>query len=436
MREILEELIDDFQERDLPRPIPRDQQPIELRGKATVVVGMRRVGKTWFCYQQIQRLLEEGVPKEQLLYLNFEDERLLPFGAKDFQTILDVYFSRLPALKDVQCHFFLDEVQRIDGWEMFVRRVLDNERISVWITGFSSRLLSREIATSLRGRSLPTEIFPLSFAEFLRFQGVELPSPRRFGTRTRAILQNMAQRYLDRGGFPELQSVESDEIRRQVLRNHLDVVLLRDVVERYSVTNVAALRRLIRHIMSAPATRFSVNKFYNSLRSQGISCTKDNLYQYLDHLVDAYLVHQASIHSRSEKVRQVNPRKIYTCDSGYAGAGLTAMTMDRGAILENMVYTHLRRQGLRPEYVMMKNGLEVDFFLPARRVADRLLIQVCWTLENEATRRREVTAIREGIRELRLKAGTIVTWNEHERIDDKIEAVPAYRWLLEDQSID
>ena len=337
----------------------------------------------------MQKLLEEGVPKERMLYLNFKDE---------------------------QCHLFLGEVQRIDGWELFVRRVLDAERISVWITGPSSKLLSREIATSLRGRSLPLEIFPLSIAELLRFQGVQLPSPRRFGTKIRAILQNMARRYLDRGGFPELQSVEDDEIRRQVLRNHLDVVLLRDVVERHSVTNVAALRRLIRHIMSAPATRFSVNKFYNSLRSQGISCTKDSLYQYLDHLADVYLVHQASI------------------DSGYLEAGFTPMTRDRGALLENLVYAHLRRQGSRSEYVMTQSGLEVDFLVPGRRVADRQLIQVCWTLENEATRRREVTALGEALRELRLKVGTIVTWNEHEQIDDKIVAVPAYRWLLEEQS--
>lgn len=435
MREILEELIDDFHERDLPTPILRDQKAVEIKGKATVIVGMRRVGKTWFCYQQMHRLLEGGQPKERLLYLNFEDERLLPFRTKDFQTILDVYFSRLPALKDEHCHFFLDEVQRIEGWEMFVRRVLDNERISVWITGSSSKLLSREIATSLRGRALPIEIFPLSFAEFLRFQGIQLPSPLRFGAKTRAILQNMARRYLDFGGLPELPSVENEEIRRQVLRNHLDVALLRDIVERHTVTNVAALRRLIRHIMSAPATRFSVNKFYHSLRSHGISCTKDNLYRYLDYLADAYLVHQAPIHSRSEKVRQVNPRKIYVSDVGIVGAGLTPMTMDRGAILENVVYTHLRRQGLSPEYVVTESGLEIDFFLSARKVADRRLIQACWTLEEETTRRRELSAMKAGLKELRLKSGTIVTWNEHERIDDGIDVVPAYRWLLEDLSI-
>jgi predicted AAA+ superfamily ATPase len=189
---------------------------------------------------------------------------------------------------------------------------------------------------------------------------------------------------------------------------------------------------IFRHALSAPATRFSVNKFYHSLRGHGVVCTKDSLYAYLDHLADAYLVHQASVHSRSEKVRQVNPKKIYVIDSGLLEADLSRTTMDRGALLENAVYIHLRRQGWRPEYVITESGSEVDFLLPARRAADRRLVQVCWTLEDEGTRRREIGALRAAMKELRLETGTIVTWNDRERIDEAIEAVPAYRWLLED----
>jgi predicted AAA+ superfamily ATPase len=431
MRETLGVIIDEFHERDLPVPVPRDRSAPEFPGKAVAVVGMRRVGKTWFCYQRMQELLSKGIPKERLLYLNFEDDRLLSFGAGDFQKILDVYFSKFPAFKDGRCHLFLDEIQRVDDWEVFVRRVLDTEAIDVWVTGSSSKLLSKEIASSLRGRSLPVEIFPLSFEEFLRFRGVQIPRPLKFGSKSRALLQNMSQQYLVRGGFPEIQSIDEEETRHQILRNQVDVVVLRDVAERHSVTNLVALRRLIGHLVSSPATRFSVNKFYNSLRSQGVSCTKDKLYEYLDHLTDAYMVHQVPVHSRSERVRRVNPTKTYISDSGLLDAGSSRTMENRGALLENVVYTHLRGQGVSPDYVVNRSGSEVDFLIPDRKAEGHQLIQVCWSLEDEVTREREVSALKEAMKEFRLITGTIVTWSDEEQIDKTIEVVPAYRWLLE-----
>ena len=167
MKNILELLIYDFHERELPELFPRETYITIIPGKANVLTGMRRSGKTWFCYQQMKKLLAHGVEKERLLYLNFEDERLLPFSASDFKYILETYYRKFPGYKTRQCYLFLDEVQRIDGWDKFVRRVLDMEKMSIFITGSSSRLLSWEIATSLRGRSLATEIFPFSFREYL-----------------------------------------------------------------------------------------------------------------------------------------------------------------------------------------------------------------------------------------------------------------------------
>ena len=162
------------------------------------------------------------------------------------------------------------------------------------------------------------------------------------------------------GGFPEVQGLDA-ELRRQVLRNYVDVVILRDVVERYSISNVVALRALIRHIMSAPATRFSVNKFYQALRSQGVACTKNDLYAFLEYLTDAFLVSTAPTHARSEHVRRVNPKKVYAIDTGLLGAMAFHALEDRGALLENLVYMHLRRQGLVPEYYITQAGSEVDF---------------------------------------------------------------------------
>ncbi len=428
MEEILDVLIDDFHERQLPQAMPRDQSVVWLPGKATVISGMRRAGKTWFCYQLMQELLDQGVPKERLLYLNFEDERLLPFAAANFQHIPNVYYRKYPSFKEDLCYLFLDEAQRIEGWEKFVRRILDTEKLAVCITGSSSRLLSTEIATSLRGRSLTTEIFPFSFAEVLRFHEVTF-KPGRFGEKTRAILQNTLDRYYVAGGFPEIQHLD-DEVRREVLSNYLDVVILRDIVERHGIKNTVALRSLIRHIMHAPTTRFSVNKFYNTLKSMGVTCTKNDLYSFLDHLADAFLIYLAPIHSRSEKVRQVNPKKIYVIDTGLLGAMSLKMTQDRGAILENMIYMQLRRQGIAAEYYFTESGSEVDFFF-IDRAGKKRLIQVCWDLDDERTYSREVRALEQAMRELSIKRSAIVTWNAEKKHDERITIIPAWKWLLE-----
>jgi predicted AAA+ superfamily ATPase len=324
---------------------------------------------------------------------------------------------------------FLDEVQRIEGWDKFVRRVLDSEKMSVHITGSSSKLLSKEIATSLRGRSLTTEIFPFSFKEFLGFHNIRPKSTERFGSKTRALLENRIGQYLEIGGFPEIQSFPS-ELRREVLQNYLDVVILRDVVERHTIRNTVALRAMIRHVMSAPATRFSVNKFYNSLKSRGISCTKNNLYDYLDHLVDAFVFYQVPIHSRSERARQVNPSKIYVVDTGLLEAMSLRMTEDRGALLENLVYMQLRKQGMNPEYYLTKSGAEVDFILTGDSRRKRQLIQVCWTTRDPSTQEREVGSLLAAMKELGMKHGTLVTWLNEEISDDRIDVVPAWKWLL------
>lgn len=429
MRSVLERLMDDFHERPLPELTPRDARSPALPGKANVVIGMRRAGKTFFCYQQMRALLASGVAKERLLYLNFEDERLSPFSAADFQEILDTYYRRLPTLKQQTCHFFLDEAQRVEGWDRFVRRLLDTENLRVWVTGSSSKLLSSEIATSLRGRLLSTEVFPFSFREFLRFHGVEPARADRFGSQARAVLSHHAEEYLRVGGFPEAQGV-GDELRRRILQNYLDVVILRDVVERHGVRNTVVLRALIRHLLTAPATYFSLTKFYHTLRSQGIACTKNDLYLFLDALAEAFLVYLVPIHSRSNKARQVNPRKAYAVDTGLLEAVSFRMTEDRGALLENLVYLHLRRAGHAPEYYFTNSGLEVDFVLPESAAGQPRLIQVCWSLKAAATRERELAALREAMKELRVRRGLILTWREEDAAPPDIEAQPVWKWLV------
>ena len=429
MKNTITQLIDDFYERELPTPVPRDRNFSEIKGKADAVIGMRRAGKTWFCYQKIAELLSVGIEKEEILYLNFEDDRLLGFDISHFQHVLDVYFGKYPDHRNSKCYFFFDEIQRIDQWEIFIRRLLDTENVQVYLTGSSSKLLSIEIATSLRGRSMPIEIFPYSFREFLKYHGLFFDKPKSFGARTSATLRKAAVDYLEIGGFPEVQRLER-HLRMEVLQGYIDAVLLKDIIERHGVSNVTALKHMVRSAMASPGGKFSVNKFYNTLRSMSVKCTKNNLYDYLDHLVDAFVFSKVPIHTRSEKVRLINPNKIYTIDTGLLNAMAFRNSSDYGPLLENMVFMHLRREGNDIEYVKTKDGYETDFFVRNKVTGDVKLIQVCWDVSDKKTFERELRGLRSAMAQFKVASGTIVTWDEEFMIEGEITVVPAWKWLL------
>ena len=219
MQEILDALIADSIERPLPQLIRRQAEQPKAPGRALVVVGMRRSGKTWFCYQMIKDLVDQDVPRSQILVLNFEDERLLPFSAPDFQILLDCFYKRTPENKSKTCYFFFDEIQRIEGWQLFIRRLLDSEKVEITLTGSSAKMLSAEIHTSLRGRGLTTEIFPFSFQEYCTAQGILIPTATP-SSQEKSYLQKACADFLVHGGFPETLGT-TPETRRQILQQYL-----------------------------------------------------------------------------------------------------------------------------------------------------------------------------------------------------------------------
>jgi predicted AAA+ superfamily ATPase len=429
MKNILSQLIDDFHERNLPVPVHRRKKFSELKGKADVVIGMRRAGKTWFCFQKIIELLNTEVKKNEILYLNLEDDRLLEFNISNFQEILDVYYGKYPENKDNRCYFFFDEIQRIDQWETFIRRILDTENIQIYLTGSSSKLLSTEIATSLRGRSLSIEIFPFSFHEFLIFHGLFDDKPEIFGAKTKSILRKAIKDYFEIGGFPEVQNLEQN-LRIEILQGYINTVLLKDVVERHKVSNIVAIKYLVRYLINSSGKKFSVNKFYNTMKSMSVKCTKNSLYKYLDHLVDAFVFSTVPIHSRSEKARQLNPVKIYTIDTGLLNAMIFRNSSDSGPLLENMVFMHLRRNNYDIEYVNTKNGYETDFFARHKITKQVKLIQVCWEMSGKHTFKRELRGLTNAMDEFSIQTGTIVTWDDETQLDNDISVVPIWKWLL------
>ncbi len=429
----IDELVAGFQERELPEPTARSLELPGLPGKVDAVVGMRRSGKTWFLFQQIRQRLESGVGRDRLLYLNFEDERLLPISAGDLHLVPEAHYRRFPESRDQLCWFYFDEIQNVPGWERFVRRLVDNEKLAIVLTGSSAKLLGREIATSLRGRSLSSELFPFSFEESLRHAGVEVPRQWPVSARRRSLLENRFDGYLEVGGFPEVQSV-APELRIRVLQDYVDVVLFRDVVERHRVENLPALRYLQRRLLSQPARKFSINRLHNDLKSQGIPAGKDSLHRYLSHLEDAFLLATVTIASASARARQVNPRKCYAIDPALATATSFRASRDTGHLLENVVYLELRRRGCSAWYVHTRSGYEVDF-LARSLTGERELIQVSADVSRSRTRRRELRALEEAMEEHGLDRATLITLREEGTVDVDggrlVRIVPAWRWLLE-----
>lgn len=435
--QLADRIIADALARAVPTPTPREVALPSLPGKADAVIGMRRSGKTWLLFQDMQARLAEGRPRESLLYMNFEDERLVGLEATDLGDLLDALYRRHPALRERGAFFYWDEVQNVTGWERFVRRLLDEEHGRVVVTGSSAKLLSRELATSLRGRSLPTELLPFSFAEALVHAGQAVPSPWPPPDRQRYVLRHAFDAYLLAGGFPEVQSLD-ERLRVRVLQDYVDAVLFRDIVERHGVSNVTALRYLVRRLLSAPAGRFSVHRFHNDVRSQGLQVGKDTLHDYLGHLEDAYLVFAVPIDSESERVRASNPRKIYPIDPALARAHSYRAADNVGHLLETVVYLQLRRLGFQAHYLTTRAGGEVDFV--ARRATDSAprLVQVCASMADPATRARELVALRDAMQERRVQQGEIVTLDEAETLtvaEGEIRLVPAWAWLLHDAAV-
>lgn len=282
----------------------------------------------------------------------------------------------------------------MSGWELFVRRLLDTENIELFVSGSSAKLLSREVATSMRGRALEAVVTPFSFREALRHAGREPVKPAtRLTKAEHSQLAHALVEYLSVGGFPEAQGLDARS-RLELLRNYVDVVLLRDVVERHNLSQPQILRWLVQQLLGNAAGAFSIHKFFSDLRSRGTAVGKDTLHQMLAHLEDAFLLSTVGLATDSVRRRQVNPRKVYPEDNGLMALFDTSGKPDAGHALETAVLHELLRRGAAVDYVVTPGGFEVDFC--ARWPEGRTwLVQVCADLSNAATLAREVRALQD-----------------------------------------
>jgi predicted AAA+ superfamily ATPase len=419
--------------RPFPALTPRDVVETQVPGKALAAIGVRRAGKTSFLWQCLAGRLAAGRARESLLLLGLEDDRLAGMQSADLDWLFEEWQRRHPGLRERgPVTLALDEIQVVPGWERFARRLMDTEHVELLLSGSSAKLLSREIATSMRGRALSVLVHPFSFRESLRHAAQEPSAPwEALGVAERSRVAHALRGYLVRGGYPEAQALEPRD-RARLLTSYVDVVALRDVIERHNVSNPLALRWMIQQLLGNPAGAFSVQKLWHALRSSGLPVGKDTLHEYLAHLEDAFLVRTTALHARSPRKRMVAPRKAYPVDPGLIPLYATTGEPETGHALETVVLIELERRGYTVSWVKTAEGTEVDFH--AYRPGERgLLVQVCATARELTTFAREVRALQHARAEHSDAEAVLLTLDEtppSEEMPRGVQWVPAGAWLL------
>lgn len=362
-----------------------------------VISGIRRSGKSTLLVQFMKKI-------KNFYYFNFEDPRATNFELEDFQKLDEIF---LEEYGEKNCYFF-DEIQNVFKWELFVRSLLDKKKHIV-ITGSNASLLSKELGTRLTGRHLRYELFPFSYNEFLTL-AKEKPNLKSF------------EEYFMSGGFPEYLKLKKLEILQELLND----ILMRDIVVRYKLRNIKTLRGLALYLLTNVGKEFSYNKLKETFNLASIN----SVISFVSYFEDSYLLFTVPKFDYSLRKQLVNPKKIYSVDNGLTNANSASFSVDKGKMLENLVFINLRKKNKDIFYFREKN--ECDFVIK-ERTKIREAIQVCYDL-NEESKEREINGLVEALEKFKLKQGLILTYNQEDELkikDKKIKAVPVWKWLLE-----
>ncbi|MFQ6677701.1 MAG: ATP-binding protein [Fidelibacterota bacterium] len=418
MIDIFKQLIVSNQERIQSVELIERDIPIDLNA-SYVIVGPRRAGKTYFLYQLIQKTFGNE-QSQRVLYINFEDERLLEITSKDLVLILDAYkelFDNKPVI-------YFDEIQNVDNWQTYCRRLVD-EGYQVYVTGSNTNMLSQEIAATLGGRFFIKEIFPLSFVEYLMFHGIVINSHSQYSSNA-PLIKRYFNDYLKYGGFPELIKYTD---KRDYLNNLFKKVFYGDILVRYNLKNKKALELLVKKLAESVEDETSFNRMKNLLQSIGIKVSTNTIIDYLTYLKESYLVIpiQNIINKFSDREMK---KKYYFIDVGLLNLFLLE---DFGKLLENLVFNELNRNN-RETLMYYKRRTETDFFLPEQE----RLIQVSFDISNTETRAREIKSLLTSMKDLKVEKGLILTQHaakeEFNHDNKKITIMPTWQWLLENNN--
>lgn len=403
--------------------------PTDVR-KVITLYGPRRCGKTYLFHQTIQGLLANKVLPQQIIYVNFEDERIMPFLKEDWELLLDAYLELYPENLDKEIYIFLDEVQEAPLWEKFVRRVSEKRNFRVFLTGSSSKLFAQEISTTLRGRTLGFFLLPCSFPEFLRFKNFKMGHQLEYSP-LRHKAKQLFREYLEFGGFPEIFDKETT-IKNQILQGYFDLIFYKDIVERYKLRNFNLMKDLMRYLTSNFSSLFSVTNYYNYLKSQGQKIGKDTLFEYISCLEEVNFVKFMPIFDYSFKKQTVNPKKAYCIDTGLVSAVSFQFSENKGRYLENVAFLELLRKGKQAFYFKNYKQAEVDF-LVLEKNKPRQLFQVTSSIEEPAIRKREVAALVTAADKFNIDECIILTNDQKTELKEGnrvIKVIPLWQWLI------
>ena len=387
----------------------------EVENKIITIMGPRRAGKTYFLFQLMKKHKES-------IYFDFENYLFRYFSLKEILETIKIYEQYFNI--KVRC-LFLDEIQALRNWQNILRS-FENLGYKVFITGSSSKLLSKEIATQLRGRSLSYLLLPFSFREFLRAKGFELKEHVSLEEKVRII--NYLKEYLNFGGFPEI--VLADETDKFfILKDYIDVIFFKDFVERFKIEKIEVSRFIFEFLLQNYSSEISVNKINNYVRQKLRENKKNLVYEYVDKLTDTFLVFFVDKFDFSVYKRKSWPKKVYLVDTGLSLP--FRFSQDKGKLMENVVFLELkRRENINPfqeiYYYKTKNGKEIDFLVKDKNKIE--LIEVCYEFDEEHKKK-----LIKAMKELSLKESLCITWDEEDVIEEKgfkIKLIPLWKWLL------
>ncbi len=402
------------------------ERPFEFEEQGRyVLVGIRQAGKSYLLYQRAKQLLASGHDIQEMVYINFDDERLLGMTTDDFDLILQAYSSMYPH-KPI---LFFDEIQNIVGWEHFARR-LANQKYRVFITGSNAKMLSRDIATTLGARYLDEKVFPYSFAEFLGVREVVLEKGWMYGKQRHTVQQLFAE-YFQWGGFPELQLYRN---KRHWLNGLYEKIVLGDVVQRNNVKNEQALRLAVKRLAENIKQPTAYNRLANMVKSTGVSTNTASIIDYIRFVKESCLMFTLENYA-SKFVEKETVKKHYFTDNGLLSIFLTDANT---SLLENLCAITLYKRcpsDEEPRLFYYNKNVEVDFYVPEEQLA----VQASYSIGEYETRKRETDALVALAKVQPLKKAVIVTYDEEETIERdglRIEVVPVWKWLLMDCSGD
>jgi hypothetical protein len=421
----------DFNKRGFEEVIEREVG-IKENSKISALIGSRRVGKTYLMFNEILKLEKKGILREQILYINFENPIFNKITDIEIKDLIDIHWSIFKESIDKKIYLFIDEPQEINGWEKAVRSLYDNFNCKIFITGSSSKLLSKEIATSLRGRAISINVYSLNFSEFLTFKNFKYDL-KKLNSKDKAKLINYFEEFLKYGGFPEIIFEKNKIEKLKISKDYFDLIIYKDLVDRYKIKNVKMIKWLIDYFVNSNTKEINLNKIFFNLKSQGVNISKNTLYEYFNVLSDSFFILPLKKFDHSPKRQKLYLEKVFLNDVSFMNL---FNLKNYGQRLENLVYLELlskinNNPLMKINYWKSKNNFEVDFVISNGKNINQL-IQVCYDY-NEKDKDREIKGLIESMQEFNLKKGLILTLDQEEEFSiegKKIIVKPVWKWAL------